>query len=290
MSRPGKKKQGRYLCAPLSALLDDRLSKSERLVLMGLYSFHDYKADRPVFPSRSALAKRSDLRDATRVSKLTNSLSQKGWVTKRRKGFTNIIDYKLHIPPYVIWQMFGSELSKVAENFVMVENTVTVKTATPNVAEATTPEMVKPTTSKEHTIITNHINKPHMDESDLFDCFWNEYPKQVGRKKALQTWLSINPSEQDLNAILINISDRLNQGAWSLDTKQFIPHASNYLEGELWADEIIKRQQHGHDTNGNKLSAADRVRQAVKQQSHQHQPTNERGVLQPSKPFLVKNG
>lgn len=288
MSRPSKKKQGRYLCAPLSVLIDDRLSKSERLVLMGLYSFHDYKTDRPVFPSRTALAKRSDLNNATRVTELTNNLAQKGWLTKKRKGFTNLIDYRLHVPAYVIWQMFGIELSKLIENTVPIKNPVIIETITPKVIETMTPKVIETMTSKEHTILTNHINKPHMGGSDLFDCFWNEYPKQVGRKKAKQTWQSMNPSEQDLNAMLINISDRLNQGAWSLETKQFIPHASNYLEGEQWTDEIIKRNHNGQDTNGNKLSAVDRVRQALDPQLRQ-QPTR-RVQPESSWPLLVKDG
>lgn len=288
MSRPSKKKQGRYLCAPLSVLIDDRLSKSERLVLMGLYSFHDYKTDRPVFPSRTALAKRSDLNNATRVTELTNNLAQKGWLTKKRKGFTNLIDYRLHVPAYVIWQMFGIELSKLIENTVPIKNPVIIETITPKVIETMTPKVIETMTSKEHTILTNHINKPHMGGSDLFDHFWNEYPKQVGRKKAKQTWQSMNPSEQDLNAMLINISDRLNQGAWSLETKQFIPHASNYLEGEQWTDEIIKRNHNGQDTNGNKLSAVDRVRQALDPQLRQ-QPTR-RVQPESSWPLLVKDG
>ena len=288
MSRPSKKKQGRYLCAPLSVLIDDRLSKSERLVLMGLYSFHDYKSDRPVFPSRKALAKRSDLNNTTRVTELTNSLAQKGWVTKKRKGFSNLIDYRLHVPAYVMWQIFGSELSKLIENTVPIKNPVIIESMTPKVIETMTPKVIETMTSKEHTNLTNHFNKPQMGESDLFDRFWNEYPKQVGRKKAHQTWQSMNPSEQDLNAMLINISDRLNQGAWSLDTKQFIPHASNYLEGEQWADEIIKRNHNGQDTNGNKLSAVDRVRKALEDQSRQ-QPI-QRVHPERSWPVLVNDG
>ena len=290
MSRPSKKKQGRYLCAPLSVLIDDRLSKSERLVLMGLYSFHDYKSDRPVFPSRTALAKRSDLNDADRVGKLTTGLAEKGWVSKKRKGFTNLVDYRLHVPPYVMWQMFGIELCKLAKATLSepAETTVQAETTLSEQVKTTLPEQAETTCYKEHTILTNHINKPHMGESDLFDRFWTEYPKQVGRKKAKQTWQSMNPSEQDLNAMLINISDRLNQGAWSLDTKQFIPHASNYLEGEQWADEIIKRNHNGQDANGNKLSAVDRVKQALKQQS-QRQPIQR---VQPERswPVLVNDG
>ena len=282
MPKPPRRKQGRYLCAPLSVLIDDRLSKSERLVLLGLYSFHDYKADSPVFPNRNTLAKRSDLKDATRVSTLTNNLAQKGWVTKKRKGFTNRIDYRLHIPPYVMWQMFGSELFKLAETAVMA------KTTTPKVVKTTTPKVVKTTTPKEHTMLTNQFNKPHMGESDLFYRFWNEYPKQVGRKKAQQTWLNMNLSKQDLNAMLINISDRLTQGAWSLETKQYIPHASNYLEGEQWTDEIIQRNNNGSDRRGNKLSTVDRVSKGVEERERQRQ-ANERSCDAPNRLRVDRN-
>ena len=278
MTRPSKKKQGRYLCAPLSVLIDDRLSKSERLVLLGLYSFHDYKSERPVFPSRTALATRSDLNNTTRVTELTNSLALKGWVTKQRKGFTNLIDYRLHTPPYVLWQMFGNELSKLIENAVPIKNIVIIETMTPKVIETMT--------SKEHTNLTNQINKPHMGDSDLFNRFWNEYPKKVGRKKAYESWQSINPSEQDLNAMLINISDRLHQGAWSLETKQFIPHPANYLGGELWTDEIIQRNSYERSQNRNRPSAADRVRHALQ---HQSEPIKEK-TFSHNRPFLVKDG
>ena len=286
MSRQSNLSKGRYLCAPLSALIDDRLSKSERLVLLGLYSFHDYKVDQPVFPSRVALAMRSDLNNTTRVTELTNSLALKGWITKKRKGFTNLIDYRLHTPPYVFWQMFGNELSKLIENAIPTKNTVIIETMTPKVIGTMTPKVIETMTSKEHTNLTNQINKPHMDDSDFFNRFWNEYPKKVGRKKAYETWKSINPSEQDLNAMLINISDRLHQGAWSLETKQFIPHPANYLGGELWTDEIIQRNSYERNQTRNKPSAADRVRHALQQQS---EPIKEK-TFSHSRPFLVKDG
>ena len=286
MIRQSKPSKRRYLCAPLSALIDDRLSRSERLVLLGLYSFHDYKVDRPVFPSRAALAMRSDLNNTTRVTELTNSLALKGWITKKRKGFTNLIDYRLHTPPYVFWQMFGNELSKLIENAIPIKNTVIIETMTPKVIETMTPKVIETMTSKEHTNLTNQINKPHMDDSDFFNRFWNEYPKKVGRKKAYETWKSINPSEQDLNTMLINISDRLHQEAWSLETKQFIPHPANYLGGELWTDEIIQRNSYERNQKRNKPSAADRVRHALQQQS---EPIKEK-TFSHSRPFLVEDG
>ena len=265
MSRPSKKKQGRYLCAPLSVLIDDRLSKSERLVLMGLYSFHDYKSDRPVFPSRTALAKRSDLNDADRVGKLTTGLAEKGWVSKKRKGFTNLVDYRLHVPPYVMWQMFGIELCKLAKATLSepAETTVQAETTLSEQVKTTLPEQAETTCYKEHTILTNHINKPHMGESELFDFFFEQYPKQVGRKQALTEWNKLNLTEKDLSKIIINITDRLTQGVWSLETKQFIPHPANYLSGEQWSDELISRSNH---EQRNQLSVAEKFRANISSQ------------------------
>ena len=182
--------------------------------------------------------------------------------------------------------MFGNELSKLIENVMPIKNKVIIETMTPKVIETMTPKVIETMTSKEHTNLTNQVNKPHMGDSDFFNRFWNEYPKKVGRKKAYETWQSINPSEQDLNTMLINIGDRLHQGAWSLETKQFIPHPANYLGGELWTDEIIQRNSYERNQKRNKPSAADRVRHALQQQS---EPIKKK-TFSRSRPFLVKDG
>ena len=86
--------------------------------------------------------------------------------------------------------------------------------------------------------------------------------------------------------MLINISDRLTQGAWSLETKQFIPHPANYLGGELWTDEIIQRNNYERSQNRNRPSAADRVRHALQ---HQSEPIKKK-IFSNSRPILVKDG
>lgn len=86
------------LIAPLEALTDSRLSDPERRVLLSLYSFRNKNAN-TVWPSLSSLAERANMRDETRVSKLTKSLSEKGWLTKKKRGFTGSNQYNLTIPP-----------------------------------------------------------------------------------------------------------------------------------------------------------------------------------------------
>lgn len=86
-----------FLVAPLEALTDSRLSDPERRVLLALYSFYN-KETKLAFPSITVLAERANIKDKTRVSKITTSLAEKGWLTKKKKGFTGCNVYKLCLP------------------------------------------------------------------------------------------------------------------------------------------------------------------------------------------------
>lgn len=88
-----------FLIAPLEALTDSRLSDPERRVLLALYSFRNKNAD-TVWPSADAIAARARIGDKTWISKLTKTLSEKGWLTKKRRGFTGGIEYALSVPDF----------------------------------------------------------------------------------------------------------------------------------------------------------------------------------------------
>ena len=88
-----------FLIAPLEALTDSRLSDPERRVLLALYSFRNKNAD-TVWPSAEAIAARARIGDRTWISKLTKLLSEKGWLTKKRRGFTGGIEYALSVPDF----------------------------------------------------------------------------------------------------------------------------------------------------------------------------------------------
>jgi len=85
------------LVAPLEALTDSLLSDPERRVLLALFSYRG-KVTELVFPSLDALAARSNINDKTRVSKITTSLAKKGWLTKKKKGFTGCNQYTMCMP------------------------------------------------------------------------------------------------------------------------------------------------------------------------------------------------
>lgn len=239
--KPRKPLLSRFLWAPLAALTDERLSAQERAVLLALYSFYGTEG-KPIYPSREQLAKRSGIGTVERISNLTTSLKNHGWLQKQKKGWTGRNQYYLSIPIYMLWTSFGEALVSLSKT--ITESATVIPNVTSIVAKYITPIVVPDSTINKQTILTNHINKPHMGESDLFNIFYDEYPKRVGRKLAHETWLAMNPSQQDLDAMLINISDRLSKAVWTLDAKQYIPHPANYLLGEQWTDELIPRNTH----------------------------------------------
>ena len=87
-----------FIWAPMEVLLDSRLTDAERRVLLALYSFRDSDSDR-VWPKVERLAARSQIRDLTRLSKITGRLQAKGWLLKKRRGYTGRCIFTLLIPP-----------------------------------------------------------------------------------------------------------------------------------------------------------------------------------------------
>jgi hypothetical protein len=252
MAKP-KPLLARKLVSPLAALVDARLSHPERMVLFALYSYMG-KA-RSVYPSREQLCHRSGINSIQRISVMTSRLVKLGWLVKQKRGWTGRNQYYLQIPMYMAWKSFGEAL--VTLDVTITPEVTVTGDATPTVTSEVTPIVTSEVTINKQTILTNQINRPLMGESELFNFFFEQYPKQVGRKQALTEWNKLNLTEKDLSKIIINITDRLTQGVWSLKNKQYIPHPANYLSGEQWSDELISRNNHEQH---NKLTPAEQFR------------------------------
>ena len=127
----------KMLVAPIEALTDPRLSFQERAVLLALYSFKG-KTD-TVYPGLDAIAKRANISDTTRISKLTKNLAEKGWLTKKKRGFTGCNSYFLTVPNLV-------------KNANMGESANLVSGAKSNLAKNAKSNLVKNAKYKEQTI------------------------------------------------------------------------------------------------------------------------------------------
>ena len=112
------------IIAPLEALTDHRLTDTERRVLLALYSFRNKNAN-TVWPSLESLAARAQIKDVPRISKITKSLAEKGWLTKRKRGFTGCNAYSLTHPSEATPDEASVEENANLANFTnLAENTV----------------------------------------------------------------------------------------------------------------------------------------------------------------------
>ena len=149
-----------WIFAPIEVLTDARLTDSERRVLMALFSFRN-KETNTVWPGREALAQRALIGDPVRVSKITSSLAEKGWLTKRKVGFSGRSQYLLMVPSEVASDATNGD-EKTGGSMVASDTTSMV-------ASDTTSKVASDATYKEHS--NEHIKssegKP--SESDAPD-------------------------------------------------------------------------------------------------------------------------
>lgn len=120
------------------------------------------------------------------------------------------------------------------------------------------------TLTKNYKPLTNNHKKdintcPSDDEQ--FAVFWSAYPRKEGKPAAAKAWKKLKPNQTLIDRILRDIQARIGAGAWELENKQFIPHASTYLNGKRFTDEITPRSNpDGINQPGNrKLSLVERA-------------------------------
>jgi hypothetical protein len=73
--------------------------------------------------------------------------------------------------------------------------------------------------------------------TDLFEIFWQAYPKKKSRGQAEKAWLKIKPDEQLLEKILSTIEWAKTSVEWTKDGGQFIPYPATWLNAKGWEDE-----------------------------------------------------
>lgn len=71
-------------------------------------------------------------------------------------------------------------------------------------------------------------------EQATFEDFWLMYPKRVARKEALKAWDRL--TDADKVAALTALVDWRRE--WMKKDLQYVPHASSWLNGERWTDEL----------------------------------------------------
>jgi hypothetical protein len=82
--------------------------------------------------------------------------------------------------------------------------------------------------------------KPRVTSSAEFDKFWVVYPRKVNKGLAMKAWEKA--ASKAAPALIIAAVE-----AWKVSKDfpddEFIPHASSWLNGERWTDELSDRKQ-----------------------------------------------
>lgn len=73
---------------------------------------------------------------------------------------------------------------------------------------------------------------------ELFNVFWNEYPKKVAKQDALKAWMKIKPGAELVNQIMTGLARCKASAEWAKSGGQFIPHAATWLNGKRWEDDV----------------------------------------------------
>ncbi len=78
------------------------------------------------------------------------------------------------------------------------------------------------------------------EAGECFATFWALYPRKVSKQAAAEVWLRLTNDMQD--AALAAIPDHAALWKRQARPKDKIPHASTWLNGRCWEDELADEQ------------------------------------------------
>ena len=87
------------------------------------------------------------------------------------------------------------------------------------------------TNNKQETINNKQLANLTLER---FELFWKSYPRKISKDSAKKSWLKINPDDELMEKIVKAVSYQ----KLSEREEKFIPHASTWLNGKRWEDEI----------------------------------------------------
>lgn len=193
---------------------------TERLVLLSLADRAN--EDNECYPSMQRVTNDTML-DIKTVKKVISDLIQKGLVidTGERKGYTQKVR---------VLRLVGVDCR---EDKQTQKRNDSKNGMNPNLPtnEPKNGTLNEPNFGTQN--LKENLTKNLKNNSDFFDSFWQEYPNKTAKQAAIKAW-----SKLKLNDTLFNtIIDALKKQKPHFKTG-FIPHASTWLNGKRWEDEV----------------------------------------------------
>jgi hypothetical protein len=90
-----------------------------------------------------------------------------------------------------------------------------------------------------------------------FEKFWNAYPRKEGKQKAEAAFAKVDVS---VDALISALETQKRSSQWTKDGGQFIPHASTWLNGKRWEDQLgAEAPKAGRSLDADEQAAIDRL-------------------------------
>jgi len=80
-------------------------------------------------------------------------------------------------------------------------------------------------------------------QEQLFDEFWQRYPKKRSKGQAEKTWTKLNPDEQLFQAIMQGLEQAKKSTDWQKEGGKYIPYPSTWLNAKGWEDEYTPAEE-----------------------------------------------
>jgi len=248
----------------MSIAWDTPLKGADKLILLALC---DFANDEGVcYPSISTIAKKSTSSERT-VSYAIKTLEKIGVIShekrSRENGSRSSNVYKIDIKSlfdidFNEYKTSKTEVSKPQKLHTTLEDNQTAicdnQTAICDNQTATVADL-------EPSVEPSDKNHQYKGGGN-FDLFWKAYPKKVGKIHAQKAYTkAIKKTTHEI--IVSGLENQLNCKSWKKDDGQYIPHASTWLNGERWNDEITtvttpttQQRREAHDKIKAQLHAA----------------------------------
>lgn len=222
----------------LETIWQTKLPQQSKLLACYLRRFMNSERDM-AYPSYARIIEETGMARST-VAKYLEVLESEGWLV-RDSGFKgkNTIYYASY--PKLIEQ--NSKLPASTPHELLSK-----QGSTPHELSSTPDELSS--TPREHELDNKQDNE--LDNNNIyvhFDEFWSLYPRKTNRKAAETLFNKMKVT----NDVFVKISQHL-RVAFLNTQKQYIPHATTYLNNERWNDEVIQSERRNEFNQPSKQS------------------------------------
>lgn len=86
-------------------------------------------------------------------------------------------------------------------------------------------------------------SKKEQQNNELFDKFWEAYPKKRDKQTSRKAFTKLNVDVKLFNHMMYSLSQAKNSYDWQKNNGQYIPYPSTWLNGRRWEDELATVSQ-----------------------------------------------